>query len=100
MAEEEGYGRLTSVVVSCTCFSKRLGNTLHVALLCLTCAERQPMHTSVNDGNRARRLALSLALQAERPAAMNLQPSSHTTPTHTVHEVMTLVQRPASITYT
>jgi hypothetical protein len=43
----------------------------------------QPMQTSVNGGNRARRRVLSLALQAQEPAFINLQPPSHKTSTHT-----------------
>ena len=39
MAEEKADGRLTSIVVSLYLLRGRLGNTLHVALLCLTCAE-------------------------------------------------------------
>ena len=61
MAEEKSDECLTSVLVQCTYFISRLGNTLHVALIYLTCAECQTMQTSVNGGNRARHRVLSLA---------------------------------------
>ena len=53
MAEEKGEGRLTSILVSLYLLRGRLRDTLHVAILCLTCAEFPPMQASVNGGNIA-----------------------------------------------
>jgi hypothetical protein len=57
---KKGDGRFKNLVVHLY-FSSRLGNTLHVALLHFTCADRQPMQASINGGNRAPFHALSLA---------------------------------------
>lgn len=53
MAEEKGEGRLTSILVSLYLLRGRLRDTLHVAILCLTCAGCPPMQASVNGGNIA-----------------------------------------------
>lgn len=60
MMRRIGDGRFKNLVVHLY-FSSRLGKTLHVALLDLTCADCQPMQASINGGNRARFHALSLA---------------------------------------